>query len=263
VPNSAPCQYSLKFVRHHINYPIFVKELTRNMQKTAERNTLSCTVVNVNKYCFNFLTEEEKELVEQKQVTVEYKKGEIIAKQGTFTTHILLVSEGLAKVYYEENYKSLILRIAAPGSLIGLTSLPLNQNVFQYTASAYINTTVKLIEIDIIRKLILNNGQFASAIVDVLCETSIQKNRRFFCLTHRQSYGKLADIILCLASNIFKQDEFDLAMSRKELAELSGMSTESVIRTLKHFQEDGLIELTGKSFKVIDPDGLYKVCQLG
>ena len=233
------------------------------MQNIVERIKTSCTVVNINKSCFDFLTEEEKELVEQKQVTVEYKKGEIIAKQGTFTTHILVISEGLAKVYYEENNKSLILRIAAPGSLIGLTSLPLNQNVFQYTASAYINTTVKLIEIDIIRKLILENGQFATAIVDILCGISIQKNGRFFCLTHRQSYGKLADIILCLAGNIFKQDEFDLALSRKELAELSGMSTESVIRTLKNFQEDGLIEMTGKSFKVIDPDGLFKICQLG
>ncbi len=233
------------------------------MQNIVERIKTSCTVVNINKSCFDFLTEEEKELIEQKQVTVEYKKGEIIAKQGTFTTHILVVSEGLAKVYYEENNKSLILRIAAPGSLIGLTSLPLNQNVFQYTASAYINTTVKLIEIDIIRKLILENGQFATAIVDILCGISIQKNGRFFCLTHRQSYGKLADIILCLAGNIFQQDEFDLALSRKELAELSGMSTESVIRTLKHFQEDGMIEMTGKTFKVIDPESLYKVCQLG
>jgi len=233
------------------------------MQNIVERIKTSCTVVNINKSCFDFLTEEEKELIEQKQVTVEYKKGEIIAKQGTFTTHILVISEGLAKVYYEENNKALILRIAAPGSLIGLTSLPLNQNVFQYTASAYINTTVRLIEIDIIRKLILENGQFAAAIVDILSGISIQKNGRFFCLTHRQSYGKLADIILCLAGNIFKQDEFDLALSRKELAELSGMSTESVIRTLKNFQEDGLIEMTGKSFKVIDPDGLFKICQLG
>jgi len=233
------------------------------MQNIVERIKTSCTVVNINKSCFDFLTEEQKNLIEQKQVTVEYKKGEIIAKQGTFTTHILVVNEGLAKVYYEENNKSLILRIAAPGSLIGLTSLPLNQNVFQYTASAYVNTTVRLIEIDIIRKLILENGQFAAAIVDILSGISIQKNGRFFCLTHRQSYGKLADIILCLAGNIFQQDEFDLALSRKELAELSGMSTESVIRTLKNFQEDGLIEMTGKTFKVINPDGLFKICQLG
>ncbi len=48
-----------------------------------------------------------------------------------------------------------------------------------------------------------------------------------------------------------------------ELAELSGMSIESVIRTLKQFQEDKLIEIKGKTFKVLDPDGLMEVCKLG
>ncbi len=139
----------------------------------------------------------------------------------------------------------------------------MSQNVFQYTASAYVNTTAELIDINIVRKLIHENSQFASAIIDFLCEVSIQKNGRFFCLTHRQSYGKLADIILCLAGNIFKTDKFDLGLSRKELAELSGMSTESVIRTLKHFQEDGLISIEGKSFEITNPDGLLKICQLG
>lgn len=233
------------------------------MSDFVERIKTSCTVVNIKKNCFDFLTEEEEALIEQKHVTVEYKKGEIIAKQGTFTTHVLIVTEGLAKVYYEEGDKKLILRIAATGSIIGLTSVPLNQNVFQYSASAYINTTVKLIEIDIIRKLILENGRFASSVVDTLCETSIQKNGRFFGLMHRQSYGKLAEIILCLAGNIFKQDVFVLALSRKELAELSGMSIESVIRTLKQFQEDKLITINGKTFNVIDPEGLMKICQLG
>lgn len=223
----------------------------------------SCTVSKNNINCFDFLSPEEKELVEKNKVTVEYKKGEIIAKQGTFTTHILNLIDGLAKVYYEAGDKNLILRIAPPSSLIGLTSLPLTQNVFQYTASAYVNTVVELIDINIIRQIILQNAKFASAVIDILCELAIQKNGRFFCLSHRQSYGKLADIILCLSGNIFKTSKFELLLSRKELAELSGMSTESVIRTLKNFQEDGLIKITGKTFEVINQDGLMKICQIG
>ncbi|NQU32745.1 MAG: Crp/Fnr family transcriptional regulator [Bacteroidetes bacterium] len=223
----------------------------------------SCTVPISTIHPFEYLTPEQRELIEKHKVVIEYKKGEIIAKQGTFTTHIIYICEGLAKVYYEDNSKSLILRIAPTGSLIGLTSLPINQNVFQYTASAYINTTVKLIDINTIRRLILENGKFATSIIDVLCEVAIQKNGRFFCLTHRQAFGKLADIILCLAGNIFKTQKFDLSLSRKELAELSGMSTESVIRTLKKFQEDGLIKMTGKTFEVVDVEGLMRICQLG
>ena len=233
------------------------------MNSIVNRIKTSCTVGATNCNCFDHLTEEQNKLVEQNQVTVAYRKGEIIAKQGTFTTHILFICEGLAKVYYEENNKYLILRIAAPGSLIGLTSIPITQNIFQYTASAYVDTTVKLIDINVVRKLIIENGKFASSIIDILCDISIQKNGRFFCLSHRQSYGKLADILLCLAGNIFKTDKFDLSLSRKELAELSGMSTESVIRTLKNFQDDNLIKITGKNFEVVDPEGLMKICKLG
>ena len=223
----------------------------------------SCTVPKSSIHPFEYLTPDQKEIIEKNKVVIEYNKGEIIAKQGTFTTHIIYICEGLAKVYYEDDHKSLILRIAPTGSLIGLTSLPINQNVFQYTASAYVDTEVKLIDINIIRQLILENGRFASAIIDVLCEVAIQKNGRFFCLTHRQAFGKLADIILCLAGNIFKTDKFELTLSRKELAELAGMSTESVIRTLKKFQDDGLIKITGKTFEVIDAEGLMRICHTG
>ncbi|MBU2555864.1 MAG: Crp/Fnr family transcriptional regulator [Bacteroidales bacterium] len=223
----------------------------------------SCTVSNIAGNCFDFLTVEQLELIERNKMMVDYKKGEVIVKQGTFTSHIIVITEGLVKVFYEEGDQILILRIAAPQSLIGLTSLPLNQNLFQYTASAYVNTRVKLIDINIIRQLIIENSRFGAAIIDLLCEVTIQKNGRFFCLSNRQAYGKLADIILCLATNIFKSNEFELLLSRKELAELAGMSPESVIRTLKNFQDDGLIKIDGKMFSVIDPDGLVKICQLG
>ncbi len=43
----------------------------------------------------------------------------------------------------------------------------------------------------------------------------------------------MADILLCLSDRIFKNSEFDLPLSRKELAELSGMSSETVIRMLQ------------------------------
>lgn len=223
----------------------------------------SCTVPKSSIHPFDQLTQEQKELIEENKVTINYKKGEIIAKQGTFTTHILYICEGLVKVYHEDDSKILILRIAPKGSLIGLTSLPINMNVFQYTASAYVDTEVKLIDINIIRTLILENSKFASSIIDVLSEVAIQKNGRFFCLTHRQAFGKLADLILCLSGNIFKTEKFELLLSRKELAELAGMSTESAIRTLKKFQEDNLIKIKGKTFEVIDPEGLMRICQLG
>jgi len=62
---------------------------------------------------------------------------------------------------------------------------------------------------------------------------------------------------------VFKNPEFELPLSRKDLAELSGMSAETVIRMLKKFNEEGLIAMQGKSFKMKDPDRLRRISETG
>jgi len=223
----------------------------------------SCTVTHENCECFEMLTEEQKQLVEEKQRIIHYKKGEIIAKHGSFASHVIFLCEGLVKVYYESGDDSLILKIVTPGNLIGLTSLQKDENIFNYTASAYINSRARLIDINLFKQFIEENGKFASAIINILSENTNQINGRFFGMTHRQSYGKLADLILCLAGRVFKERVFELHLTRKELAELAGMSTESVIRILKKFQEDDLIKMTGKTFEIIDQEGLQRICDIG
>ncbi len=96
-----------------------------------------------------------------------------------------------------------------------------------------------------------------------MSDNANQINNRFFFMTHRQSYGRLADLLLCLSGNIFRSPKFDMGLTRKELAELAGMSTENVVRVLKSFQNDGLIEVDGKSFIIINPDGLRRLCTIG
>lgn len=213
--------------------------------------------------CFDVLTEEQLALLERKQVEVFYKKGEVIAKHGSFATHVIQLCEGLVKVYLEDSNETLILKIIGPGSLIGLSALSDEGDTFRFTASAYEDSVAKLIDINTLKFLIRENGVFASKIINIMSENANQINNRFFFMTHRQSYGRLADLLLCLAGNIFKSRKFDMGLTRKELAELAGMSTENVVRVLKSFQKDGLIEIEGKSFVISNPEGLRRICTIG
>lgn len=223
----------------------------------------SCTVVDDHFKCFEALTDKQKILLEKKQVTLEFKKGEIIAKQGSFASHVIFLCEGLLKVYLEHGNEVLILKIISPGNLIGLSSLSESEDVFQYSTAAYHHSIVNLIDINTFKLLIRENGHFASKVINILSENSNQINNRFFCLTHRQSYGRLADLLLCLSKRVFKSNEFDLDLTRKELAELAGMSTENVIRILKKFQEEELITLKGKRFELSNINALHRICDLG
>jgi CRP/FNR family transcriptional regulator len=128
---------------------------------------------------------------------------------------------------------------------------------------AYVDSDVKLIDVNVFRQMLLRNSEFAREVIDVLSSNSVQIYNRFFCLTHKQAYGRLADIILCLADRIFKTSEFELPLSRKDLAELSGMSPETVVRMLKKFHDDGLIHLDGKNFTVLDYPKLKRISETG
>lgn len=196
-------------------------------------------------------------------VKIKYHKREVICKQGGFVSHVMFVEKGLAKVYLDNGVNSLVLKIIPSGNLLGLTSLSDDLNTYQYSAMAYVETEIKQIDISVFRQLVRSNAEFAKEVIDILSANSVQIYGRFFCLTHKQAYGRLADILLCLSNRVFKQTEFDLPLSRKDLAELSGMSSETVIRMLKKFSDDGLIQMNGKSLKVLDFDRLVRISEIG
>jgi CRP/FNR family transcriptional regulator len=223
----------------------------------------TCTVNNGNTSCFDELTESQKEMIDVNMVSLHYKKGENICKQGSFASHIIFLKSGLAKVYLEGNPKNLILKIAPPNSLIGLPSIYEGNNTFLYSASTYIDSEVELIDIELFKTLIKENSQFAFRIINTLNENTVQTYGRFYCLTNKQMHGRLADILLCLSERIFRQDAFNLPLTRSDLAELTGMSTESVVRVMKDFKDDGLIRTDGKVIELLNLEMLLKISNVG
>jgi CRP/FNR family transcriptional regulator, polysaccharide utilization system transcription regulator len=232
------------------------------MEKKPHQGT-SCTISSHYCRCFEKLTPEEMELVEASSVDIKYNKHEIICKQGSFVSHVMYVERGLAKVFINDGTNTLVLKIIPSGNLLGLSSLSEDQNTYQYTAMAYVESEIKLIDINVFRQLIGKNAEFAKEVINILSANSNQIYGRFFCLTHKQAYGRMADILLCLSNRVFKQEEFDLPLSRKDLGELSGMSSETVIRMLKKFCDDGLIHMDGKSIKVLDFNRLIRISETG
>ncbi len=226
-------------------------------------NYTGCTISSYQCKCFEKLTDSELKLLEDNSVKIKYSKKEIICKQGALVSHVMYMEDGLAKVFLDDGDKSLVLKLIPGGNFVGLASISDEYNTFQYSAMTYIDSEIRQIDINIFRQLVNQNSEFAKGIIDILSANSVQIYGRFFCITHKQSYGRLADILLCLADRIFKQPEFDLPLSRKELAELSGMSPETVIRILKKFATDNIIKITGKTFEVIDYERLKRISETG
>jgi len=79
----------------------------------------------------------------------------------------------------------------------------------------------------------------------------------------KQLNGKLANSLLYLAQDKFKSDDIYSHLTRKDLAELSGMAVESVVRILSEFSDDKIIKLNGKKIEILDIEMLRKISRTG
>ena len=226
-------------------------------------NSPSCIVPTSFFNCFDSLSEEEKELLERSKKEVRFKKGEILAKQGAFASHVLFLNNGLAKVYLEGNQNDLILKIVAENNFIALSSVFDGNDAFVYSVSAYVDSVVTLISIDVFKQLLRKNLEFSNQIINRLNANTAQIYGRIYCITRKQSNGRVADIILCLSENVFKTREFKLNISRNDLADLTGLSSESVIKIFKELKSEKIIDVDGKNIKVLDYDRLQHISNYG
>ena len=76
-------------------------------------------------------------------------------------------------------------------------------------------------------------------------------------------HGRLADVLLYLNSSEFNNTDVFSHITRQDIAELSGMALESVIRLLSEFKEDGLIRLDGKKIVINNEELILKLSEIG
>ena len=234
------------------------------MDQSSETKGIShCSVFDFEQSWYDLLTDSEKTLLDENSVSLSFKKGETVCKLGAFASHIYFLEEGLVKVYLEEKKSNLILTLSTKNSLLGLTSLHDGNNKMPYSIATYTKSTVRMIDIQIFRQLLKQNSDFAYRIINLLNESTAQIYGRFFSLTQKQLHGRLADILLCLSNRIFKSTSFDLPLSRADLGDLTGMSTESVIRMMRDFKDDGLISMDCKKIELLDVGRLERISEFG
>ena len=227
------------------------------------KETSKCSIFEFDQSWYELLTESEKLLIDENSVSIGFKKGETVCKQGAFASHIYFLEEGLVKVYLEEKNNNLILMLSTRNSLLGLPAIYDAINKMPFSIATYTNSRIRMIDIQVFRQLLKRNPVFSYRIINLLNESTAQIYGRFFSLTKKQLHGRLADILLCLSNKIFKSNSFDLPLSRADLGDLTGMSTESVIRMMKDFKDVGLIEMDCKKIELLDILRLERISEFG
>ncbi len=80
---------------------------------------------------------------------------------------------------------------------------------------------------------------------------------------YNQMNGRMADTLLYIDSLKNEKAEIFQLLSRKDLADFAGISTESTVKLLKIFEKEGLIELHEKDIKIVKQDALLEISRWG
>ena len=225
--------------------------------------SVNCLGCKKSSQCFKELIPSELEFINKNKTQILYRKGENICKQGAFASYVIYISDGLVKLYLESpNNKNINLRILKTSEFIGLSSI-YGDNIYNYSTVALKDSTICLIEKDSFRKLLADNGLFASEIIKWYCENEKQLFNKIQSLGNKQMHGRLADTLIYLHNQNLQEEKLFSCFSRKDIAEFAGLSTESTVRLLTEFKNDNIISINGKEIKIINMDLLKEISKRG
>jgi CRP/FNR family transcriptional regulator, polysaccharide utilization system transcription regulator len=211
---------------------------------------VNCYKCNERIPLFAELADSELEIINDKRFEVHYNAGENIIKQGTVASNLVYLTTGLAKQYIEGyDHRNLILEIMKPWSIFGGTGIYVDMR-YHYSVTALEEATACFIDIVNFKKLIRLNPDFAERFMNYCGTCSTKTFEHLVGITQKQMHGRIADVLIYLAEKIHNNLEFDITLSRQDIAEFSGMSKDSAIRIIKEFENEGIVQASGKSINI-------------
>ena len=190
-----------------------------------------------------------------------YSKGDLLIKQGTIAPYVIFVKKGMVKIFLEHRDRKQVLCVEK-GGFVGLESM-YNDKFFQYSVSAVTDVKVCIIEMKSFKAHVEKDILFASKIIRHINLRSKNLYKRIITLTQKQAHARVADILICFVERIFGVTVYELPFTRKDLAEMTTLSVESLSRILKEFKTEGVVKSDGRNFEIIDLEKLKQISNVG
>jgi CRP/FNR family transcriptional regulator len=220
-------------------------------------------ICDINAPCFQMLSSEETAMVRASKTQIQFRKGDTLTKQGAFASYVLFVITGIARQYIEgDGGRTHNLRIIQQGEFVGLSSV-FYTPTFNYSSVALTDCQVFLIEKEAIGSVVKQNGVFAFHIIKRYCQQNAMLYSNLHTNAFKQMNGRMADTLLYLDTLKTTHPGLFLSLSRKDVADFAGISTESAVKLLKSFEKDGLISLQEKDIIVLNRPSMEEISRRG
>jgi len=229
----------------------------------APKLKMNCVTCSIRASYFNLFTPQELETIDSHRYEAKYRAGEIVFKQGTICKEVISLTSGMVKIYIEGlNDKNIILGYNKPVSILAGPGTYVD-NRHHYTVVAVEDITTCHMDLDVFKSQVRKNCQVSEEIIKKISYFSIDYYSKLVNLTQKQMPGRIATSLLYLYHEVFNDYPFDVRASRKDLAELSGMTEDSAGRVLQDLCKEGIIEIDNKIISILNPDKLTEISEKG
>jgi len=260
----APCSFLLYFVRYVTSFSIFVWKLevcyisSDNLYR-MNNECADCACVLRSSAS---MKDCQLAMLSGNHAVVKFRKGDAIIKQGVFSTNVIFLRKGMARIHITGPSREQIVKLVKAPTYLGLPTT-FGDKINQYSVTAVLDSEICFIDLEVFKKLLEENREFSSYILMELCKSELEAYRRCASRTQKQIKGNLADVLLEFSENLFEAEQFTLPLSQSEIGNWVDAGRESINRALSEFIQDGIIQMEGRQVRIIDKKMLKMISQNG
>lgn len=203
----------------------------------------------------NFCDHEVSQVDENKSCAY-YKKGQPIFIEGSFPRGVFCLNQGKVKIFTRgDEGKEQIIHIAKEGEIIGFRAM-FSGEPYKVAASTLEECNICFIGKEDFLNMIDTNPTLRNGIMK---ELSKELGDRAIFITNmaQKSVRERLAFALLILGDIYGDEQINL--TREDMANFVGTATETLIRLLKDFKDEGMIEIHTRKLEIIDNDKLMQL----
>jgi CRP/FNR family transcriptional regulator, cyclic AMP receptor protein len=192
-------------------------------------------------------------------------KGEILFREGELPRALCIVLEGrVKKSITSSRGRTLVIGFSGPGTVIGLEANILGRAYMVTAETVRLTLVIAVPRSELVRE-IRTNSAAAWLVTQLVCENS------YFLAGKLSSVGLSESAPQSVARCLMElgasrpngeRDRARLDLSQETIAQLLGLSRETVSRQLARFRRAGLLEWDRSNFVIRDREALEKIAEL-
>jgi len=182
-------------------------------------------------------------------------KGFVMCRQGDPMRSLFALRSGSAKaLILDEEGVETVSDFYYPGDVVGAAAL--RGFRFPFAVTLLERSGFCELPIDRFKELMETNREFRETFVRRLAAEIDDSLERYRWATHASAEARVAYFILSTSAHMVRLgrrgDWLHLTMSRHDMSSFLGIAAETVSRFLTQFEAQGIIDVSGKEFRILD-----------